>query len=427
MFGSRDGYPEHRNRVWRETQRPNCLPFPNGGVIQTVSLGFGWRSWVISGKMDAEGNGLAGRGVPRVKKGEFAMFKQYRVAFTLVELLVVITIIGMLVGLLIPAVQMSKETARRTQCSRNQGELAKALMIYEQEKKSYPGYVNQSLSPTNQPRPLSWLEMLLPYADQEALWKNNGMGWTGTGPSWRLSTADGSISHSAVPNIPLYGCPSDTDRLPYETSYVANCGVQDVLPCPQTGGNPPVNLNPDRLPGDTSNPSPKYNGIFYCRFGLPLPNSNSPSPIRMTLTDVRDGLAQTILISENVQAGPWYTGYPPNSDKAGPWTDTTAKTVGEQIEPLLGFVWWPGPDDNTAAVGINQLKAPRIHPETPDYKLARLSSNHPSVVIVAYCDGHVDQLRADTAPSVLRQLMTPDGASATQGAVQAGFPSTPPY
>ena len=326
----------------------------------------------------------------------------------------------------------SRETARQTYCSNNQKQLANAVQIYEQERKSYPGYVNPSFSPSN-PRPLSWLEVLLPYVDQEALFKNSGLVWqtSGTATSWRLSTPSSTIN--SAPNtplyetgtptkVPLYGCPSDSDRNDYETSYVANCGVWDQFPT-----NPPVVLNPDRISGD-ANPYPKYNGMFYCQFGLNPPNSQSPSPVRMTSTDVKDGLAQTILISENVQAGPWYA--------SGQFNNPTAISAGEQIEPLLGFVWWPngtGPD-GLSPLGINQGMANRsstgLRPPsaTPDYMYARPSSNHPGVVVVAYCDGHVDTLRADIDPALFIQSMTPDGANASLGAWRAaGSPGTYQY
>ena len=124
------------------------------------------------------------------------MFSRKSQAFTLVELLVVIAIIGILIALLLPAVQAAREAARRSQCTNNIKQLALSLHNYPDVTKSFPagssaftaGGDVPGYAPLNQ----SWITRLLPFVEQGAMeidMVTNATLWTGVAPgTWQSET-----------------------------------------------------------------------------------------------------------------------------------------------------------------------------------------------------------------------------------------------
>ncbi|HOM19265.1 MAG TPA: DUF1559 domain-containing protein, partial [Thermoguttaceae bacterium] len=100
-------------------------------------------------------------------------------AFTLVELLVVITIIGILISLLLPAVQSAREAARRTQCINNLKQIGLAILNHEQARREFPtggdipwpniaNYLTNGQPNGPAKQGLGWAYQILPYLEQQA-------------------------------------------------------------------------------------------------------------------------------------------------------------------------------------------------------------------------------------------------------------------
>ncbi len=137
-----------------------------------------------------------------------------RKAFTLVELLVVITIIGMLMALLMPAVMSARESARRATCVNNQKQISLAMLNFESSRRYFPGWRN--VIGSNASRPASWVVMLFPYLERNDLWE-----------PW-MEFANDKRSTAPLVYMKLLICPSDppltTAAGSTPIAYVVNAG-----------------------------------------------------------------------------------------------------------------------------------------------------------------------------------------------------------
>ncbi len=159
--------------------------------------------------------------------------------FTLVELLVVIAIIGVMVGLLLPAVQAAREAARRMQCGNNMKQLGLGLHNYHAAYNKLPfgsgGTGNADTQPgaqdnLNNRRRLSGLIALLPFIEQQALWEQISNPWTdgvnnvpamGNFPGTDGANQGGFVYTPYATQVGTYRCPSDPIVMPgtAQTNY----------------------------------------------------------------------------------------------------------------------------------------------------------------------------------------------------------------
>lgn len=337
--------------------------------------------------------------------------------FTLVELLVVITIIGMLVSLLLPAIQSAREAGRRNTCQNNMRNAVLALLNFEQNKKGFPGYA-VPIQKTTGRQLASWVVPILPYLERNDLYQN----WTN--PGLAINSANKGLLLSQL-NVLV--CPSNPspDLGDNPLHFVVNTGsARTPSDNDQISGSHPVSASP---PLNGMNwPEDANSGVFFDQAQLrtaELPSGYEQKVKKVSLDYIstNDGTVNTLMMTENLQGGTW--GLEP--------VNNGAYTSPFQIRQSAGFVWFlTGALDNGTpptvsglevnAMGVNDLSksitgfANGKYDSTKSAQgvatgiaFARPSASHPGGVNAAFCDGHMRFLNDEIAYSVYTQLMTP--------------------
>ena len=250
-----------------------------------------------------------------------------RVGFTLVELLVVIAIIGVLVALLLPAVQAAREAARRAQCTNNVKQLGLALQSYHDVRETLPAAVQYCCSLTRA-RGHTWTTSILPYLEQPAL----SDAITGT-DSFGGAFSDGPLFHVGLlpaeivsTVIPAYACPSDRDPtnpiLADRTSLNGAFNPEDpAMGLWYTASMGPTHPGGCPLCGAGDEPDPENPSAIYCCQGVSTSNGGGFGGPRegrsfkeematvglfgrnkrsIAFREIPDGLSNTIMVGETL-------------------------------------------------------------------------------------------------------------------------------
>ena len=368
-----------------------------------------------------------------------------RSGFTLVELLVVITIIGILMGLLIPAVNAAREAGRKAQCSANIRNFGLASIQYENSKGRLPSWCkdfgsykapssgladpsdpDSAVTAPDHQKVGTWTVALLPYLDAQAtyeLWTEDKYPVVSSGSSANPASNDG-YTVSAAPNLEIMQCPSSPtlDATHGKNSYVSNNGMHDR----DVTGN---RINDGTRDISFAISMEKANGALVNGFAG---KSGVAVGAGVTLDDLKDGQGYTVLFSENLQAMPWH--------RAGLSTRATLSAADVNYPSMArftqGMVWhWADPSQlnsvsnptpsqtvmdtwriNGSAgtqdkFNVSMRQTNTVANLVYNANLARPSSAHVDGVNMSFADASVKFISDSIDYRVYQALMTPRGKS----------------
>lgn len=270
--------------------------------------------------------------------------------FTLVELLVVIAIIGVLVALLLPAVQAARESARRTKCVNHLKQYGLAMQNH------HDTYLKLPYAGSTVPVRRSWVSQLWPFFEQGALRDKYD---TNVGFFQPPNTVAGTMNGLLCTKIPLYYCPSDRPNAMWQGDTYW-----------RTRSNYVVSWGPVTQPA-TTNPPPSWGVFGYKDF------KSVDQPMETRFGEITDGLSNTLLMAEVI-----YNKIDTSKDQRG---DVNNDQGANRFMTI-----------NTPNRGTDAMDGPWCE-NLPDHPCTGSSANghytarsrHPTGVNVVMCDGAV--------------------------------------
>ncbi|QDT68810.1 Type II secretion system protein G precursor [Planctomycetes bacterium MalM25] len=272
--------------------------------------------------------------------------------FTLVELLVVIAIIGILVALLLPAVQAAREAARRTSCTNNMRQISLAIQNYVDTKENFPNNRTHNANTG-----ITWVVQVMPYMEEQ----NTFDLWEQAKFNFRSAPDEVRQYH-----VVAMSCPSRRD------SMLATGEKQPPAAGNQGGGTGPIDSKIGACGDYANNGGSNMNGSsFWSNNNGPfLPRQNIKDPqSKKTFAHVTDGTSQTFLIGEK---------------------HVMLETMGRHFYDRSMYDSKDA-DTVTRVASRNSLLA-----KSPNESYKRqFGSTHPGVVQFGFIDGHVDPIATD--------------------------------